>query len=74
MDANKAMEFGFADAILADEKRTTDDDAYAFSGKAVEKALLNRISAKVQPKPEAKSQGRSVDELKARLQAIKNYL
>ena len=74
MNAKKAIELGFADAILTDEKRMISDDAYAFSSKAVEKALINRISAKAQPKLEAKSQGRSVDELKARLQTIKKYL
>lgn len=74
MNAKKAIELGFADAILTDEKCMISDDAYAFSSKAVEKALINRISAKVQPAPRNETHGRSVDELKARLRTIKNYL
>lgn len=74
MNAKKAIELGFADAILTDEKRMVTDDAYAFSSKAVEKALINRISAKAHPTLKNEQHGRSVDELKARLQAIKNYL
>lgn len=74
MNAKKAIELGFADAILTDEKRMISDDAYAFSSKAVEKALINRISAKVQPALRTEPHGRSVDELKARLKTIKNYL
>lgn len=74
MNAKKAIELGFADAILTDEKRTMTDDAYAFSSKAVEQALMNRISAKAESLPKYTHEGRSVDELKARLQTIKNYL
>ena len=74
MNAKKAIELGFADAILTDEKRTADTEAYAFSGSAIEKALINKISAKAQPKPETNPQGRSVDELKARLYTIKNFM
>lgn len=74
MNAKKAIELGFADAILTDEKRTMTDDAYAFSSKAVEQALMNRISAKEESRSKHTHEGRSVDELKARLQTIKNYL
>ena len=74
MNAKKAIELGFADAILTDEKRTMTDDAYAFSSKAVEQALMNRILAKAEFRPKHTHEGRSVDELKARLQTIKNYL
>ena len=74
MNAKKAIELGFADAILTDEKRATTDDAYAFSSKAVEQALMNRISAKAESRPKHTHEGRSVDELKARLKTIKNYL
>ena len=58
MNANKAVELGFADDILADEKQAVSIPAYAFSGRAVENALLNKISAKVkavapaEPEPE----------------------
>ena len=74
MNAKKAIELGFADEILMDEKRTAPVESYAFTGKTIEKALINKISAKAQHKPEPKAQGRSVDELKARLNTIKNYL
>lgn len=74
MNARKAIELGFADEILTDEKRTADTEAYAFSGSAIEKALINKISAKAQPKSKVKPQGRSVDELKARLHTIKNFM
>ena len=49
MNANKAVELGFADDILVDEKLAVDVPAYAFSGRAVENALLNKITAKVNP-------------------------
>lgn len=74
MNAKKAIELGFADEILTDEKRTTPAEAYAFSGKTIEKTLINKISAKSKPKQESKPKGRSVDELKARLHTIKKLL
>lgn len=74
MNAKKAIELGFADAILTDEKRTAEPEAYAFSGKTIEKALINKISAKAQPKSTPTHKGRRVDELKAQLNAIKNYI
>ena len=44
MNANKAIELGFADDILTDEKRNVQDvSAFAFSGKAAETALLNKL-------------------------------
>ena len=48
MNANKAVELGFADGILDDEK--PDEvavSAYAFSRKKVQASLMNKISAKV---------------------------
>ena len=49
MNANKAVELGFADDILTDEKLAVNVPAYAFSGRAVETALLNKITAKAKP-------------------------
>ena len=74
MNAKKAIELGFADEILTDEKRAVPTEAYAFTGKTIEKALINKISAKAKPKQESKPIGRSVDELKARLHTIKKFL
>ena len=68
MNAKKAIELGFADEILTDEKRTTETEAYAFSGKTVEKALINKLSAKT-PVPE--KTGRKVDDLYDRLNLMK---
>ena len=65
MNAKRAVELGFADGILTDEKHSTDVEGYAFSASAVEQALINKISGK--NKPEPKPAGRSVQELKAEL-------
>ena len=90
MNANKAVELGFADGILEDEKAVEITiPAYAFSRKTVQAALMNKISAKVKPVQKAdipapaqtdtpaepeEATGRSVDELKARLKNIKNFI
>ena len=78
MNANKAIELGFVDGILADEKITAEIPAYAFSGKAVEQALVNKITAKVKPAPAIETpaepktpEGRSVNELMERLNLLK---
>ena len=79
MNANKAIELGFADDILTDEKLAVDVPAYAFSGKAVENSLFMKLTAKAKllnPVPEEKPKeqeptGRSVDELMDRLNLIK---
>ena len=75
MNAKKAIELGFADDILTDEKLTAEVPAYAFSGKAAEAALLNKLTSKTAPPkeptaPEEKP-GRSVNELMERLNLIK---
>ena len=80
MNANKAIELGFADDILTDEKLTADIPAFAFSSKAVEMALVNKITAKANKKPKAKAEppvepettsGRSVNDLMERLNLMK---
>ena len=67
MNAKKAIELGFADDVLSDEKRVPEAEPYAFSEDAVEKALINRISAAAKVRAEVKPKGRSVEELKAAL-------
>lgn len=85
MNANKAIELGFADDILTDEKLNAEIPAYAFSGKAVQMALVNKLTAKASQKPAAKPtpapetpgrsevhEGRSVDDLMERLNLLKH--
>ena len=69
MNAKKAIELGFADAILTDEKRgsTADTEGYAFSASAVERSLMNKLSGKASRRPEKQPKGRPIDELKASL-------
>ena len=83
MNAMKAIELGFADSMLEDEKRTpAEDAAFSFSAKAAATNLMNKLSLKVKPEPvvdmpEPEPQapeGRSVEELKARLNTIKKFL
>ena len=81
MNANRAVELGFADDVL---KGGVDADpeaavAYAYSGKAVTNALLNKLVGKAAKakEPDAKSapaektRGRSVDALMDRLNLLK---
>lgn len=77
MNANKAIELGFADDVLKDEKQSEPTfSAYAFSRKAVATNLLNKMAEKnkpIQAEESLKPQGRSIDELKERLLIIKKY-
>ena len=78
MNANKAIELGFADDVLKDEKQSEPTfSAYAFSRKAVATNLLNKIAENnkpIQAEETLKPQGRSIDELKERLLIIKKYM
>ena len=83
MNAMKAIELGFADGMLEDEKRVpANAEAYAFSGKAAAANLINKLADRVMPEPvviepEPEKQepvGRSVDELKEQLNAIKKFI
>lgn len=58
MNANKAIELGFADDVLKDEKRETSDvPAYAFSGKAAEVSLMNKLAVTFKAKNTAVTEG-----------------
>ena len=46
MNAKRAIELGFADGMLTDEKVTAEMPAFEFSDRAVETALINKITAK----------------------------
>ena len=50
MNANKAIELGFADGILEDRKKCAKDDAsFAFSCRIAENRLLNKLADKCRP-------------------------
>ena len=75
MDANKAVELGFADGILQREEQAADiatpTASMMYSRVNVVNALMEKIAAKCAIEPK---NGRSVDELKSQLNAIKNYI
>ncbi len=68
MNANKAIELGFADDILRDEKKQVEVKAYAFSTKQVATALLNKLA---ENEKEIIKNGRTANELLERLFLIK---
>ena len=76
MNAKRAMELGFADGMLHEESITAEMPAFEFSDRAVETALVNKITAKIQrdtPEPEpAPKHGRAVDDLMERLSLLNN--
>ena len=54
MNANKAIELGFADDILEDRKKVAKNDiSYSFSGKVAEVTLLDKLFVKWKPRDEA---------------------
>ena len=81
MDANKAVELGFADEImqrsLESEDVPTPTVSMLYSKANVVNSLMEKIAAKcaIEPKPAVPERtGRSVDELRAKLNTIKNYI
>ena len=81
MDANKAVELGFADEIM--QRNSESDNVPAptvsmlYSKANVVNSLMEKIAAKcaIEPKSTVPERtGRSVDELRAELNAIKNYI
>lgn len=76
MNANKAVELGFADGILDDAKRDHSEDVvFAFSRRAVTNSLMNKLTHKAAPKAEQKKPdapaGVSITEAMQKLQARK---
>ena len=75
MDANKAVELGFADAILQREDIPEDMEPPAvsmlYSKAAVVNSLMDKIAAKCTTKPKNKPAGRSVDSLYERLDLLR---
>ena len=92
MDANKAVELGFADGIFGRATETEDQEekpqdnvsAVLFSSKAVNNALVNKLTAKygevkktssAQSKIEApKEEMCSAEKLRERLELIEKYI
>ena len=81
MDANKAVELGFADEIMQrnseSEEVPTPAVSMLYSKANVVNSLMEKIAAKcaIEPKPAVPERtGRSVDELRAKLNTIKNYI
>ena len=81
MDANKAIELGFADEIMKRSGETeamgTPNVSMLYSKASVVNSLMGKIATKckIQPTPAPQEPaGRSVDALKADLNAIKNYI
>ena len=70
MNANKAIELGFADGVLEDSKRHQATPTYAFSRRAVTNSLLDKVKIKEQPKPEPKPQGVLAESLQNLLNLI----
>lgn len=72
MNANKAIELGFADGLLEDSKKTRVEDSYSYSGKNIESKLINKITNKYKKTSQEKVEtGVSINELEKRLFLIK---
>ena len=76
MNANKAIELGFCDGMLFDDKKDEKSDVtFAFSRRAVTNSLLEKMQVmdvKKEKKQENNKVGRSVDELYERLRLLNN--
>ena len=80
MDANKAVELGFADDVLVRAEIPEDMEPPAvsmlYSNAAVVNSLMDKIAAKCRTNPkkieDSKPKGRSVDSLYERLNLLKN--
>ena len=83
MNANKAIELGFADDILEDKKKkcAADETAFSFAARSSEMYLMNKLEAKFGKKPEANKcpavkaieemKGTRIEELDKRLSLLK---
>lgn len=82
MNANKAIELGFADDILEDKKKcAADETAFSFAAKSSETRLMNKLEAKFGRKPETNKcpavkaieemKGTRIEELDKRLSLLK---
>lgn len=73
MNANKAIELGFADEILEDEKKKDAGKGFEFQEHVFAEKLLNKITSK-ETKAKPDNKGRSIAELKEKLDQIKKLI
>ena len=73
MNANKAIELGFADEILEDEKKKDAGKGFEFQEHVFSTKLLNKITSK-ETKAKPNKKGRSIAELKEKLNQIKKLI
>jgi len=66
MNANKAIELGFADGLLEDEKADRSSVSFSYSEKAMTDTLMGKITAMAK----AQTSGRNVEDLMERLNLI----
>ena len=73
MNANKAVELGFADDLLfkADGESAAAEDSFVFSRRAVTNSLMSKVKSHHTPSKPAKSAGTPISELEKRLALIK---
>ena len=73
MNANKAVELGFADGLLfkADGESAAAEDSFVFSRRAVTNSLMSKVKSHHTPSKPAKPAGTPISELEKRLALIK---
>lgn len=79
MNANKAVELGFADGISEKEDNSPIADAVIFSQRAVSNALMNKLNARYNPTAAKqaeipKQNEHSVNEIMERLNSIEKHI
>lgn len=79
MNANKAVELGFADGISEKEDNAPIADAVMFSQRAVSNALMNKLNARYKPTAAKqveipKQNEHSVNEIMERLNSIEKHI
>lgn len=79
MNANKAVELGFADGISEKEDNAPIADAVMFSQRAVSNALMNKLNARYKPTAVkqaeiSKQNEHSVNEIMERLNSIEKHI
>jgi len=73
MNANKAVELGFADGLLfkADGESSTAEDSFVFSRRVVTNSLMSKVKSHNTPSEPAKPAGTPISEFEKRLALIK---